>query len=268
MKVTAVMSTIGAPFALDALASLPPFDEVLVVVDMVGRSCSALDREFPLDEFVRAAHGIRHLTVGFLQYAPAPGAWAVHNGSYNVGTRAAKNDWLVYTHDDTSWPAHDFVGVLGRALSWAEARGRLADGRPIVGAILPIWEVEAGCLVPEFSLDRPALCQCVSPVSQVLHRSAWAAIGGFDEEFGVWYDGQLEQEARLRDWRFVYLPTPPVRHQSNRTYKINNWGNAWAPNPKWANYQQNFERKFGIPPYPRKLAEWDPQPLDIGWTAA
>lgn len=258
--ITAIVSTIGCEFALEALDSLPRLDEALVVVDMVGRASSELEGRYPLARFEAdvAARGAR-----LVRYEAAPGTWAVHNGSYNAGIREARNDWVVITHDDAVWPAFDFGGALRKTISWIDAKRTTPEGSPIVGVILREWEAQHEVMVPSFELDRPALCQCVAPVSQVIKKEWVAAIGGFDEEYGVWYDGQLEHESLLRGWWYVYLPTPPLVHQSNRTYRENNWGNSWAANPKWGRHPENFQRKYGVPPADRHLLEVDDRPLGL-----
>lgn len=264
--ISTVVSTIGAPFLLDCLRTLPDLGETIVVVDRAGRSLSSLDVEYPLEKLeadVARLSNPPQLAI----YDPKPGAWAVQNGCYNFGARLALHPFLLFTHDDVEWPAYDFRHALRRTTQWIDhwCRRRFwaPEGGDIVGAILPEWEVANEVRVPAFDLGREVVCQAVSPVSQVLSRAAFDAMGGFDEDYGVWYDGQLEHETRIRNWWYVCLPTPTLRHQSNRTYRLNNWGNSWSPNPKWGRYQENFERKYGTPPAGRKLSEFDPTELDL-----
>jgi hypothetical protein len=262
--ISLIVSTIGAPFLLDALRSQPDLGETIVVLDRLGRTCSNLDAEYPIAQLEADLAALPNLP-RLVFYDVAPDKWAVQNGCYNVGASVATNDWLLFTHDDVVWPLAEFRAPLHRALSWIEAGLHVHGERWLAGLLLPEWEVANQVRVPSFAPDRPVLCQAVSPVSQVIHVDVWRAIGGFDEEFGVWYDGQLEHESRLKDYWYIYLPTPLLQHQSNATYRINNWGKDWVLNRKWATYEKNFEVKYGIPPYPRKLSEWDPTELTLSW---
>jgi hypothetical protein len=255
--ISVIISTIGCPFLLDSLDSMKhPFGQVLVVLDKVGRACSTLDEVYPLPvlEEELAKRG-----VDLVYYDAAPGTWAVQNGCYNVGARHAIYDWLLFTHDDVTWHPFDYEGALRPALEKIASEGIL--GRLVPGVIIPEYEVANQVLVPTFPVGTTALTQAVSPVSQVLSRAAYEAIGGFDEEFGIWYDGQLEHETILRDWWWLHLPLPPLTHESNKTYRVNNWGKAWEPNPKWGHHTRNFEAKYGVAPATRKLSIEDAIPL-------
>lgn len=261
--ISTVVSTIGAPFAVQHLQTFPFLGELIVVIDKVGRAASKLDEAYPLEQFREDVLRVQPLT-RFVTYDPPPGKWAVQNGCYNWGIAAAKYDWVLCTHDDVSWPSastFSYWHVTQRAIHWIENEHWPREPRTTVGFILPEFEVTNKVQVPTFSSPHPVLCQAVSPVSQVIHRTAWQAMGRFDEEYGVWYDGQLEKESELRGWWYVYLPTPSLLHQSNATYRVNNWGNRWKANPIWNNYAANFKRKYGVPPGPRKLSTCDPAVL-------
>lgn len=233
------------------------FEQVIVVLDRVGRSCSTLDAEYPIEQLV-ADFG----TLAQLHFYDAPsGRWAVQNGCYNEGARIATADWLLFTHDDVIWPDHNYVSAIDEHLEAIIRFGGRSEER-VVGLILPEWEVANQVAVPAFETTAPILTQVVSPVSQVLARSAFEEMGGFDETYGIWYDGQLEHETLLREWWYVSVPVPRLQHTSNRTYQVNNWGNAWAPNPKWGRHAENFARKYGVPPTSRRL---DGKTLPLPW---
>lgn len=261
MKASVVVSSIGAPFAITNLDSMCRWDEVIVVIDMQGRSASALEQTYPLTAFeddVRARGAVP------VRYESEPRAWAVMNGCFNVGARAVRNDWVLFTHDDVTWMPYDYAKAVGHTVDWILARSCIAPtGQEIVGLDLPVWEVQHEVLVPTFPPDSPALLtQCVAPVGQVLRRAKLEEMGHFDEHFGVWYDGHLQREVHVRNWWFVHIPTPPALHQSNSSYKLNKWGNSWSANPKWGMYTENYQTMYGLPPAARVLSD-DPVVLDL-----
>jgi hypothetical protein len=255
--ISVIVSTIGAPFAAEHLCTIPrDLGEVIVVIDMVGRAAAPqLERTYPLAQFYRdvdkAVPG-----ASIVQYAPAPGKWAVQNGCYNVGVRAAQYPWFLCTHDDVKWnTAYPYAERMRAVLHWLMHQ-RVYAPLDVAGFVLPEWETVNRVMVPEDAPPHPAWCQVVSPVSHILHRHVWDTLGGFDEVFGVWYDGQLEAETPRHNWKYLYLPVAPLRHQANMTYRVNNWGNRWKANPIWNHYARNYERKYGTPPGPRKLSGW------------
>lgn len=254
--ISCIVSTIGCSFLLDSLDSMrQPFSEIIVVLDKVGRSC-ADPAVLPSLSLLEESLARRH--VKLVYYDAVPGTWAVQNGCYNVGARHAKYDWILFTHDDVTWQDFDYELYLASSAHLHELgsymwRGTTWRGKRVPGIILPEYEAANQVLVPTFPEGTRALTQAVSPVSQIIHRQAYEAIGGFDEEYGIWYDGQLEHETVLRDWWWLHVPTPVLRHESNRTYRTNNWGNRWTPNPKWGHHAENFERKYGVKPTMRKL---------------
>ncbi len=265
--ITTVVSTIGAPFAVEHIKTIPQdLGEIIVVVDMIGRSVAKdLEKKYPLqqfaDELVAAVPG-----VVIKQYQPEPKLWAVQNGCYNLGIRDAVYPWVLCTHDDVKWvPGYPYAERLRGALHWLMHQ-RVYAPLNVAGFVLPEWELENKVLVPQDAPDHPAWCQVVSPVSHILHRTVWEQLGGFDEEYGVWYDGQLEAETEARGWEYVYLPVAPLTHQSNATYRVNNWGARWKANPKWGEYARNYKRKYGRPPGPRKLSVWKGPVQGMPWS--
>lgn len=255
-----VISTIGAPFLLDSLATLTyPPDDVIVVLDVIGRKASNLDKEYPLE---RLSADLRERFPNVLMiYNDPAGPWGVMNQCYNIGWRHARHPFVWFTHDDIEWPAYDFPTALRPVLEAIWADGTV-QGRRCVGLVLPEREVINKVNVPDYPIGTWGLAQCVSPVSQVISVEALQEMGGFDEVEGVWYDGQLQAETHIRDWWYVLLPTPLLRHESNRTYKVNNWGNHWRANPVWGNYSANYEKRYGEP-HRRSLVSLQPmQPID------
>jgi hypothetical protein len=234
---TIVISTIGAPFLLDSLATLRSQpDELFVVVDMEGRRRSPLGAVEPFEQQVLAAFP----RVRMMRNESKP--WAVMNGCYNLGWQMARNPFVLFTHDDMEYADYDYVNWLTPLLRKLYAAGERIEGRRVVGFVLPEYEVVNNVLVPTYPIGATLFSQCVSPVSTIVSTRAMAELGGFDTD-GVWYDGHLEAELHLRNWWLLHVPTPPMQHTSNRTYRMNNWGNNWAESP-WGNYAQNFLRKY------------------------
>lgn len=238
-----VISTIGCPFLLDSLSSLvyPP-DDIIVVVDMVGRRAAPrLETEWPLAN-LETDIGDAWPDVRIMYNEPS-GPWAVMNQCYNIGWKAAFNPFVWFTHDDIEYPDFDFPTALRPTLSRMH-HGESA-GRRVVGLVLPEYEVTHRVTVPNHPRGSVGLTQFVSPVSQVVSVQAMREMGGFDETDGIWYDGQLEAESGLRDWWYLLMDTPAIRHTSNRTYVVNNWGDRWKANPIWGNYAANFAKRYG-----------------------
>jgi hypothetical protein len=238
-----VISTIGCPFLLDSLATLrhPP-DDVIVVLDVIGRRSSTLDRDYPLPQLSADLEKL-YPSVRLLFNNPT-GPWAVMNQCYNIGWRAARHPFVWFTHDDIEYPDFDFPTFLGPVLRVVE-RERVIGGKRIVGLVLPEYEVANRVSVPSHPRGATGLTQFVSPVSQIVAVDTMHELGGFDETDGIWYDGQLEVESSLRGWWYLLMDTPELRHMSNRTYLANNWGDRWAANPVWGEYSRNFRRRYG-----------------------
>ncbi len=242
--ISLIISSIGAPFLLDSLQSLrlPP-SEVVVVIDSVGRAASDLHVTFPL-EILKAELAERFPWVTLHQTHPMT-PWGVMNQCYNEGLAMTTNPFVMCTHDDITYMDYDYFGEVSPILHELERRSSYVDGRKVIGVVLPEWEVLNQVPWPEYPNGMWALTQASTPVSHIVHRWAIQEFGGFDEEFGVWYDAQLEAEIARRNWWSIILPTPRIRHLSNRTYRVNDWGNRFAANPKWANHPDNFIRKYG-----------------------
>lgn len=238
-----VISTIGCPFLLDSLASMDyPPDDVIVVLDTIGRRSSTLDKDYPIERLEEDLNA--HFPEVRLLYTDPDEPWAVMNQCYNIGWQEALNPFVLFTHDDIEWPDFDFPTALKPVLQRLHVDPYI-EGEYVAGLVLPEFEIANGVQVPAYPHGTTGLAQCVSPVSQIVSIDALEEMGGFDEKEGIWYDGQLQAEMRIRDWWFLLLPTPMLRHQSNRTYLANNWGARWAANPIWGNFQDNFQRKYG-----------------------
>jgi hypothetical protein len=144
------------------------------------------------------------------------------------------------------YPSYNLWGHVTHILRQLEQLEWYYD-KPLAGVVLPTWEVAANVPWPP-ATNLMGLTQVVGPVSTIVRREFLDSIGGFDELHGIWYDGQLQEElAQRAQWLFV-APTLHLVHESNRTYRRNDWGNRWAANPKWGHYQENFKRRYGKEP--------------------
>jgi len=250
-----IISTIGSPFINDTLRTMEKFPpkEVIVVVDVLGRSVSNLESVYPLAKMEAdlAASPVKPRVV---YYHPTPSAWAVMNGCYNLGAKHATRDYYLFTHDDVLFnPDFDYPSAISKVLRNVEADGRQVMGKNIKGICIPEYEILNQVVVPMYGSGPGSrsgsgkdwcLCQVYSPVSHIIHKSVLEELGGFDEDFGIWYDGQMQIESFQRDWWYIHLPTPLLTHESVKTYRINNWGNNWSVNPKWGEFPTNFARKY------------------------
>lgn len=242
--ISLIISTIGAPFLLDSLQSLrcPPA-ETLIILDSVGRASSDLNVTFPL-EILKYELAERFPWAQLHATHPLD-PWGVMNQCYNVGCHLSTQPFVMCTHDDITYADFDYFGEITPVLRELERREFDVDGRRTLGVVLPEWEVLNQVLVPKVPEGTWCLTQATTPVSHVILKEALAQFGGFDEHFGVWYDAQLEAEINRRNWWSVLLPTPKIRHTSNRTYRTNNWGDSFSANPKWADHPNNFIKKYG-----------------------
>lgn len=248
---TIIIATIGSPFLNEALKTMENFPpaELIIVLDVLGRETSNLDTIYPLAQ-LEADLAKSPCKPKLLYYKPEPSQWGVMNGCYNFGAKEAKYDYIMFTHDDILFDnSYDYHTAIGKVLKNIEADNRVILGKDIRGICIPEYEILNKVIVPMNGNESGSgkdwcLCQVYSPVSHILHKSCLADIGGFDEEFGIWYDGQMQIESFQRNWWYIHLPTPLLQHESVKTYRMNNWGERWKNNPKWLYYPDNFRRKY------------------------
>lgn len=227
---TLIISTIGAPFILDAIKTLEKFppSEVIVVLDKTGRSTTDLDQTYPIDQ-LESDLAKSPVNPKLVIHNPTPEKWAVMNGCYNVGWKLAKNSYVCFTHDDAFWADYDFPKQLNRIIQNIETNNCMIQGKRVMGIVLPSWEILNKVIVPMHGLESGTgkdwcLCQVYSPIFHILNKKILEELGGFDEDYGIWYDGQMQIESFQRDWWYIHLPTPICSHESIKTYKVNSWG--------------------------------------------
>jgi len=75
-----------------------------------------------------------------------------------------------------------------------------------------LWNRRYRCL--EFDYDRPAEVEQPAGACLLVHRSAWDAVGGFDESFHpLWFeDVDLCRRLRVRGGKILYEPRARFRH--------------------------------------------------------
>lgn len=97
-----------------------------------------------------------------------------------------------------------FSTVLGGRSTWLT---RHAPGNPF----------SAGNLLTGPEVTRPISADWVSGACMAVRREAFAAVGGFDEGFFMyWEDADFCRRALLAGWRTLYDPTISVRHLTGR----------------------------------------------------
>lgn len=166
----------------------------------------------------------------------------------NMGSAISQGDWLFFLNPDaevSSETIHKIVrfledrpyaGIVGASLV-------ASDGRPLasVGDYPSIWRfffdkvlalmaryvplrgnfrAILGQLSVKYAMfGEPVLVPWVSGAALCCRRSAWEAIGGFDEKFFLYYeDVDLCLRASRAGWEVWHLPDAVVRHQSGVSF--------------------------------------------------
>lgn len=100
---------------------------------------------------------------------------------------------------------------------------------------------------PTFFVDYTASggldgwCARLGPIGQIVPLSAWEAVGGFDEQYGVHYDSDYPAACFLKGLpRVLCLPKCPILHLHNQSigYRDPSVG-------LWGNVSLAFEKKYG-----------------------
>ena len=220
MNGSVVLASRNRPALLaDTVASLlrcdPPPAEVIVV--------DQSDRPHP------GLSGVRYL-------------WSESRGlsrANNLGTRAALHDHLVFTHDDVLVEP----GWYGRMMA------TLLQGGPrtvVTGRVLASEPESADGFAPSLNLSTtPAVYEgtgardVIWPMNLALHRSALAAVGGFDERLGpgtpypAAEDNDLCRRLLEAGCRIVFDPGAVVYHR------------AWRPWSEHASLRYDYGRGQG-----------------------
>ena len=177
----------------------------------------------------------------------------------NQGARAARGELLLFLNPDvTAEPGA--LAALQAAVQpedVAAASGRLtdADGRTQVGFVLRGFPTLAAALAEVLLLnrffprnpwnrryrcldvdhERPAAVEQPAGACLLVKRSAWEALGGFDEQFfPLWFeDVDFCRRLRARGWTIAYEPRARFRHVGGHSLAALEPGEQqlyWYPN--------------------------------------
>jgi N-acetylglucosaminyl-diphospho-decaprenol L-rhamnosyltransferase len=164
-----------------------------------------------------------------------------YGGGANAGARTGDEEWLVVANPDITWHAGSLDELLKAAERWPRAaafgpailtpqgdlypsaRGFPSLGRGIGHALFGWWwpanpwtrsyRRESGGPV-----EAPA--GWLSGSCMLLRRSAFDAVGGFDERYFMYFE-DLDLCRRLADagWQSVYVPSAVVEHTGAHSTK-------------------------------------------------
>jgi GT2 family glycosyltransferase len=157
----------------------------------------------------------------------------------NLGTRAARHDLLVFTHDD----------VLVEPDWYGRMLAALLQGGPrtvVTGRVLAAGPESADGFAPSLNPSTvPAVYEgrngrdVIWPMSLALHRAALAAVGGFDERLGPGTPYPAAEDTDLchrlleAGCRIVFEPAAVVHHR------------AWRPRSEHARLRYDYGRGQG-----------------------
>jgi GT2 family glycosyltransferase len=222
---------------LDALAEVeaPPGGLEVVVVDDGGRRAARLTCA-PLGAVVRVLE----------QEQRGPAA------ARNAGARAARGEVLAFLDDDCEPAPSWLVRLTSRLPEWAPA----AVGGPLLNA----WpenpwaaghQVVLDALVGHFNADCDRAGFLLT-ANLALNRTAFDAVGGFDERFPLPAAEDRDFSERLRGAQvpLLFEPAAGVRHQHDRSP-----GGLWRRHHAYgrgATMLRRFQRERGEAPAARQ----------------
>jgi GT2 family glycosyltransferase len=159
--------------------------------------------------------------------------------SRNVGARHARHEILVFADDDVV-AVPDWLSAMVRALGpEAERRvvaGRVPPGEPeSAGAFVSTYDLIEEPVVYEGRIDTDPL----GAGNMAIHRSAFDALGGFDERLGAGssYPAAEDNDFGLRaleaGFRIVYAPDGVLVHR------------AWRPRRQYPGIRWRYGRGKG-----------------------
>jgi hypothetical protein len=224
-------STLGD--CLAPLVDLPNVEIVVVDNDSKDGSATIVEREFP---FVRVIALDENLGFG---------------RACNIGVSASFEPFVLFLNPDTVLPPESArtlcefldqnpeVGIVGgrlidplgqplQSIGEMPSLFRLVLDKPIsllakhVGQ-RGLWRKVLGKLAAKFRLpNEPELVTWVSGAALCCRRSTWDAIGGFDENFFLYYeDVDLCLRASQAGWEVWHVPEAVVSHQSGASFAGN-----------------------------------------------
>lgn len=252
---------------LQCLATLPTEAEVaeVIVVDNASGdgTVEAIRTQFPsvcvlaLDEnigFARANNlGAQHATGEFL---------LLLNPDTLISEPGTLERCVAYL---AALPA-DVCGMTCRvespdgSLQWECARRFPTVASECAKAFFPYKRWDA---IPGFDETKAQAVPCVLGAFILLHRAAWEAIGGFDEQFFLMYeDVDLCRRLYERGWKLLYWPEARIVHtggQSWKTEKPRTYANTHLSSLQyiakyWPGSERGVKRVFRLALALKKLA--------------
>jgi GT2 family glycosyltransferase len=213
------------------------------------RAClDSLRAAAPEAEVIVVDHAPDPARLGELEatYPAARFVWCAANRGFgagiNMGARLATGSLLLVLNPDTLVGAD----VVDRLTAWIAAHPETGVAAPLVrardGSIeasarrFPGWSTVFGGRSTWLSRTWPANplsrrnlltgphvrepidVDWVSGVCMLIRREAFAAVGGFDEQFFLyWEDADLCRRIRMAGWRVTYVPHCSVTHVGGRS---------------------------------------------------
>ncbi len=150
---------------------------------------------------LEAPNGSFEALVGVDGGIPEPGAWSLAESAggmpltliaqdrhgparaRNVAAARAQGEWLVFLDDDCRL-SRDYLRVLERALT--SDRSLAVGGQPRTPDSAGIWTLATHIVVEAFVESQRRACGTpgfLPSQNLVVHRTAWAQTGGFNEDF-------------------------------------------------------------------------------------
>jgi GT2 family glycosyltransferase len=140
----------------------------------------------------------------------------------NLGVSLARHDWLVFAHDDVLVTPMWFRSLVAAAVT----AGRRAV---VTGRVLPTGARAPGYFAPSLKVDPVGAtyqgrigADVLFPMNMAMHRSALAAVGGFDARLGpgtafpAAEDNDLCHRLLEAGFAIVYAPDAVVYHRAWR----------------------------------------------------
>jgi glycosyltransferase involved in cell wall biosynthesis len=210
-----VVASAHRPLLISAI--LPVFNAGSHLVDSVQ---SVVNQEQPPDELIVVNDGSDDVSgLAFLETVSAPFPIRVlhqsnagQSAARNRGAAAARGDLLAFLDQDDTWhPRH--LALLCAALvenpevqwSYSDYDEIDVDGHVVTRALLRQRQVEHPKVLLSQCVDHDLM---VTPSSSVMRRSAFEAIGGFDEALRGYEDDDLYVRAFRAGWRFEFTEEP------------------------------------------------------------
>jgi hypothetical protein len=237
---TLVIPTIGISELFDELKSVASKDvipdQVIVVIDLKGRSLSPL--EGTIEELEQRI--LETLPYCEILHNAHDEDWQMNNQTFNIGIEHARHDYVYVTHDDVVYPDDPlYFEKVGLSIE------TIKKGLPkrVVGSVFPACHEEIQVTSP--SQEAEGLIQYYSAVSSLLSVDYWREVGKFDLTHGIWWDAQIQGELWKNDCWMYYTPLQPVTHFMNRALRQTKHSHDWKKAPLWQACGKAFERVYG-----------------------